>query len=174
MFAVDGVFVAAVRGGWSVLRVPHEATTPVQLYRHPAVRRRTGMLRSVQSRQQLCDGNWYYYTLSVFFYFLKKILEDTSPFCGVLIPIFWTSGDVCPGFQSQGGPSLVCFLICMQWIPQIHLWCDTCWPLVAADPFLIHMAVRFYKLGLNQGSYESNKWGIDGSTMVLKIKDRMF
>ena len=28
-----------------------------------------------------------------------------------LIPLFWTSGDVCPGFQSQGGP-LACFLTC--------------------------------------------------------------
>ena len=36
----------------------------------------------------------------------------------------WTSGDTCPGFQSQGG-SLACFLACAQWIPQIHLWCDT-------------------------------------------------
>ena len=28
---------------------------------------------------------------------------------GPLIPLFWTSGDVCPGFQSQGG-SPACFL----------------------------------------------------------------
>ena len=25
-----------------------------------------------------------------------------SPFCGLLIPLFWTSGNICPGFQSQG------------------------------------------------------------------------
>ena len=31
---------------------------------------------------------------------------------GILIPLFWTSGDVCPGFQSQGG-SLACFLACV-------------------------------------------------------------
>ena len=24
--------------------------------------------------------------------------------------------------------SLTCFFACMQWIPQIHLWCGTCWP----------------------------------------------
>ena len=64
VFVVHGVFVAAVRGGWSVLRVPYEATTSVELYRHPAVCRRTGMFRSVQSRQQLCDGKCY--TLSSF------------------------------------------------------------------------------------------------------------
>ena len=37
--------------------------------------------------------------------FLLKYLEDISPFCGSLIPLFWTSGDVCPGFQSQCGSS---------------------------------------------------------------------
>ena len=44
---------------------------------------------------------------------------------GPLIPLFWTSGDVCPGFQSQGG-SLFCVLfhLCD---PQIHLWCNICW-----------------------------------------------
>ena len=30
-------------------------------------------------------------------------------FVGLLIPMFWTSGDVCSGFQSQAG-SLACFL----------------------------------------------------------------
>ena len=29
---------------------------------------------------------------------------------GPLIPLFWTSGDVCPRFQSQGGSISVCFL----------------------------------------------------------------
>ena len=28
------------------------------------------------------------------------------------MPLFWTSGDICPGFQSQDG-SLVCFLVCL-------------------------------------------------------------
>ena len=48
-------------------------------------------------------------------------------FVGPLIPLFWTSGDVCPGLQSQGG--LTCTLYCLCAIPQIHLWCDTCRPL---------------------------------------------
>ena len=34
------------------------------------------------------------------------------PFVGPLIPLFWTSGDVCPVFQSQGG-SLACRLCCL-------------------------------------------------------------
>ena len=45
--------------------------------------------------------------------FLKKNLEDISPFVGPLIPSFLTSGDVCPGFQSQGGSLFVCFLTCV-------------------------------------------------------------
>ena len=45
-------------------------------------------------------------------------------FVGPLIPLFWTSGDVCPGFQSQGG-FLTCTLSCLC-DSQIHLWCDTC------------------------------------------------
>ena len=30
--------------------------------------------------------------------FFLKFLEDINPFVGPLIPLFWTSGDVCPGF----------------------------------------------------------------------------
>ena len=30
-----------------------------------------------------------------------------------LIPLFWTSGDTCPGFQSLGGSLFVCFLTCV-------------------------------------------------------------
>ena len=33
----------------------------------------------------------------------KKNLVDTCPILGPLIPLFWTSGDVSSGFQSQGG-----------------------------------------------------------------------
>ena len=39
-------------------------------------------------------------------------LRTLALFVGPLIPLFWTSGDVCPGFQSQGG-SLACFLTCV-------------------------------------------------------------
>ena len=31
------------------------------------------------------------------------------------------------GFKARVDPSLVCFVACMQWIPEIHLWCHTCW-----------------------------------------------
>ena len=33
----------------------------------------------------------------------KFFLEDISPFVGTLILLFWTSGDVFSGFQSQSG-----------------------------------------------------------------------
>ena len=34
-------------------------------------------------------------------------------FWGPLIPLFWISGDLCPGFQSQGGSLFACFLACV-------------------------------------------------------------
>ena len=66
--------------------------------------------------------------------FLKRTLGDISCFFwggrGLLILLFWTSGDI-PSWVSEPRwiPWLECFVSCMQQIPQIHLWCDTCWPL---------------------------------------------
>ena len=52
----------------------------------------------------------------------KKNLKDISPFIGrPLIPLFWASGDVWPGFQNQGDSSLAYFLTCVQQISQIHI-----------------------------------------------------
>ena len=45
--------------------------------------------------------------INTIYYFFKNI----SSFWGPLIPQFWTSADVSPGFQSRVCPSLVCFLI---------------------------------------------------------------
>ena len=42
-------------------------------------------------------------------FFSLTILEDIGPFRGATVTLFWTSGDVCPGFKSQGG-SLTCCL----------------------------------------------------------------
>ena len=45
--------------------------------------------------------------------FLKKnffkFLADTCPFLGPLVPLFWISGDVSSGFQSQSGFCLICY-----------------------------------------------------------------
>ena len=35
--------------------------------------------------------------------FLKKYLDDISPFCATTDTLFWTSDNVCPGFLNQGG-----------------------------------------------------------------------
>ena len=46
------------------------------------------------------------------------------------------------GFKARVDASLMCFLTYVQWIPQIHLWWDTCWPLCSqhgSQSFLIHM-----------------------------------
>ena len=40
-------------------------------------------------------------------YFFIKFLADTCPFLGPLVPLFWISGDVSSGFQSQSGFCLI-------------------------------------------------------------------
>ena len=42
-------------------------------------------------------------------FLFKTFLGTHVLFVGPLIPLFWTSGDICSGFQSQGG-SLACML----------------------------------------------------------------
>ena len=44
--------------------------------------------------------------LKIIFFFLK-FLADTCPFLGPLVPLFWISGDVSSGFQSQSGFCLI-------------------------------------------------------------------
>ena len=36
-------------------------------------------------------------------FFFLKFLADTCPFLGPLVPLFWISGDISSGFQSQSG-----------------------------------------------------------------------
>ena len=40
-------------------------------------------------------------------FFFLKFLADTGPFLGPLVPLFWISGDVSSGFQSQSGFCLI-------------------------------------------------------------------
>ena len=61
-----------------------------------------------------------------------------------LIFLFWTSGDVCLGSQSLGGPK-TCKFPCLSVIAailQIHFGCDTCSPPVS-NPFNLRMYVFF-------------------------------
>ena len=47
-------------------------------------------------------------TTKLFFYFFfLKFLADTCPFLRPLVPLFWISGDVSSGFQSQSGFCLI-------------------------------------------------------------------
>ena len=46
-------------------------------------------------------------------FFFVNFWRTSVIFVGLLIPLFWTSGDIWPGFQSQGG-----CLICM--FPRLH------------------------------------------------------
>ena len=57
---------------------------------------------------------------------IKKIWRTSVLFLGPLIVLFWTLVTSAQGFKARVDPLLVWFLICMQLIPQIHLWCDTC------------------------------------------------
>ena len=45
--------------------------------------------------------------MNVVKHFFLKFLKDMSPFVGPLIPLFWTSGDIYSGFQSQSGFCLI-------------------------------------------------------------------
>ena len=62
--------------------------------------------------------------------FFLKFLDDISPFSrDTGSPVFWTSGDVCPRFQSQGG-SLTCMLCLLHSISSSDLplvWHLTSW-----------------------------------------------
>ena len=39
-----------------------------------------------------------------FFVFFKNYSEDINPFVKLLLPLFWTSGDVYPGFKASVDP----------------------------------------------------------------------
>ena len=64
-------------------------------------------------------------------FFKKNILEDISPFSWATdTPVFGLMVTTALGFKAGVDLSLVCcFVACVWWIPQIHLWCDTSWPL---------------------------------------------
>ena len=51
--------------------------------------------------------DWKQCLVSFFFFFFLKFLADTCPFLGPLVPLFWISGDISSGFQSQSGFCLI-------------------------------------------------------------------
>ena len=80
---------------------------------------------------------------------IRKFLEDT---------ITWSHWYPCfvLGFKARvDDPSLACFIACAQWNPQIHLWCNTCWPLGSQDAsraILIHILANKHWWGCGPGS----------------------
>ena len=82
-----------------------------------------------QLRESIIDRVFYTsrFVYSIIFW---KVLEDIIPFCGPTdTPCFGLLVMSVLGFKARMDPSLVCFVACMQWIPQIHLCCDTYWPI---------------------------------------------
>ena len=51
------------------------------------------------------------------------------------------------GFKARVDPSLVCFDTCVQFIPEIHLWCDTCWPLGCQPGRQLHSYMHVAEVG---------------------------
>ena len=49
------------------------------------------------------EGKRWLLKAAIFCFFFKNKCLELSFFVGPLIPLFWTSGDICPGFQDQGG-----------------------------------------------------------------------
>ena len=76
------------------------------------------------------DRNWTRNNLfiGIFVFFIDlKFWKTWVLFVGLLIPLFWTSGDVYSGFQSQSGHPYSS--LAEVFVLHVHLWCDTCWPL---------------------------------------------
>ena len=76
-------------------------------------------------------------------------------FVGPLMPLFWTFGDICPGFQSQGGsPHLHVLFACTQQNTRIDLWCNillTPWQPSHSHPQTYKQAL----VGLKTGIYRA-------------------
>ena len=77
--------------------------------------------------------------------FLFKFLEGISP------SFLWGLGCYgnlvmsALGFKVRMDPSRACLAACIQWIPQIHLWCNNCRPLDGphcSKAFLIRVLVH--------------------------------
>ena len=75
---------------------------------------------------------------------LRITCQKTSSYCGQHLTIecyyvfkiflknisfLWDHWYPCFGLLEMFAMGFTCMLHLLQWIPQIHLWCDTCWPL---------------------------------------------
>ena len=87
----------------------------------------------------LIDIRSHYFTICFLFFLLIFFWRTEVLFLGPLMPLFWTPGYVCPGFQSQGR-SFACFFACV-----ILRFTSSAAPTdcievsMAAEPFLIYI-----------------------------------
>ena len=88
-------------------------------------------------------------------FFLKKYFGGhKSFFVRSLMPYFRRLVTSALGFKGRVDLSLASFLTCMQWIPQIHLWCNTCWPLSGQHGswfFFIHVLADYISTSIGGG-----------------------
>ena len=85
------------------------------------------------------------------FLFFSTFLDDTSPFVGPLITLFWTSGDVFSGFQ-RWIPSLACFVVFV--VISSETPADHLAAYIVVESILINVLVHICKhwWGLGSGS----------------------
>ena len=86
----------------------------------------TEWLQLPQEATSSCHRVSVYCTVSCFTGSVFTSMRTSVLFVGPLIPLFWTSGNVCMGFKARVNPLFASFVSCVKCIPQIHLWCPTC------------------------------------------------
>ena len=78
------------------------------------------------TKSMAARGNQWYLRTNRDGTFFKNFGAHIS-FWGPLIPPFWTSSDIAFGFQSQSWQLYLHLAKAyMMYIPEIHLWCNTC------------------------------------------------
>ena len=90
------------------------------------------IMRTCWHSQDVYTAEFWTTFILVCTFFKKTFCRTWVLFVGPLVPLFWTSPDICPGFQSQGGSLCMLSHLCD---PQIHLWCDCIEVSMAAKPF---------------------------------------
>ena len=91
---------------------------------------------------------------------------DIISFVGLLIPLFWTSCDVCPGFQSQGGsPHLHALLPVSNRIPRFTSGVTT------ADLLVANMAAeQFWSMYLQTSTGGAWVWDLSCHFLTTGVR----
>ena len=112
------------------------------------------------------------FLLKVLLLFLKKFLADTCPFLGPLVPLFWISGDVSSGFQSQSGCLIRIVeanVMYVPWDPPLVLHLPTSWWLAHSRSCPHILLQRWGCQDSNSCSRRSTNWAKPGPTKVLLL-----